>query len=271
MAALAPDRLSELDRFILELNGAAAAVALPLFRADHGLENKAAQGSPYDPVTMADKGAEAAIRKLIAERHPEHGVIGEEYGEDRPDAEFVWVLDPVDGTRAFVAGLPLWTTLIGLRWRGSPVLGSIGQPYLDEVFVGSAEGSRLIRGGQSTPLRVRSCPQLSHAVISTTDPDLFDADEAAAWTGLRAASRLARFGCDAYAFAMVAAGRMDLAVDAGLKPWDVEAVVPVVRGAGGHVTDWRGAPIGTLGGQMAVAGDRACLDAALDLLGAAAK
>jgi histidinol phosphatase-like enzyme (inositol monophosphatase family) len=271
MAALAPDLLSQLDSFILELNAAAAAVALPLFRADHGLENKAAVGSPYDPVTMADKGAEAAIRKLIAARHPDHGVIGEEYGEDRPDAEFVWVLDPVDGTRAFVAGLPLWTILIGLRWRGSPVLGSIGQPYLDEVFVGSAAGSRLIRRGESAPLRVRPCPALSQAVISTTDPELFDTEERAAWTGLRAAVRLARYGCDAYAFAMVAAGRMDLAVDAGLKPWDVEAVVPVVRGAGGLVTDWRGNGIGTDGGQMAVAGDQALLDQAIALLEPAAK
>jgi fructose-1,6-bisphosphatase/inositol monophosphatase family enzyme len=151
------------------------------------------------------------------------------------------------------------------------VLGSIGQPYLDEVFVGSALGSRLIRHGVSTPLRVRPCPTLDQAVISTTDPDLFDADERAAWTALRAATRLARFGCDAYAFAMVAAGRMDLAIDAGLKPWDVEAVVPVVRGAGGLVTDWCGAGMGTEGGQMAVAGDRALLDRALDLLSPAAK
>jgi histidinol phosphatase-like enzyme (inositol monophosphatase family) len=271
MAALAPDLLSDLDSFILELNAAAAAEALPLFRADHGLENKAAAGSRYDPVTMADKGAEAAIRKLISQHHPEHGVIGEEYGEDRPDAEFVWVLDPVDGTRAFVAGLPLWTTLIGLRWQGAPVLGSIGQPYLDEVFIGSAEGSRVIRHGEAAPLRVKPCPELGQAVISTTDPDLFDPDERAAWTALSAASRLVRYGCDAYAFAMVAAGRIDLAMDAGLKPWDVEAVVPVVLGAGGWVTDWRGAGIGTDGGQMIVAGDRACLDQALELLSPAAK
>jgi histidinol phosphatase-like enzyme (inositol monophosphatase family) len=270
MAALAPDLLSELDSFILELNAAAAAVALPLFRADHGLENKAAAGARYDPVTLADKGAEAAIRRLIAERHPDHGVIGEEYGEDRPDAEFVWVLDPVDGTRAFVAGLPLWTTLIGLRWRGSPVLGSIGQPYLDEVFVGSPEGSRLISKGETAPLKVRACPQLGQAVIATTDPDLFDGAERAAWTAVSAAARLVRYGCDAYAFAMVAAGRMDLALEAGVKAWDIEALVPVIRGAGGHVTDWRGDGIGTDGGLVVAAGDRACLDQAVSHLAAAA-
>src|SRR5580692_3098164 len=132
---LPPTVLAELDAFLVGLNGAAADAILPLFRADHGLTDK---GGPkgFDPVTEADKGAERAIRALISERYPDHGVIGEEYGDDRPDAEFVWVLDPVDGTRAFIAGLPVWTTLIGLRHNGTPVLGSIGQPFLGEVFIG---------------------------------------------------------------------------------------------------------------------------------------
>ncbi|HWT52307.1 MAG TPA: inositol monophosphatase family protein, partial [Caulobacter sp.] len=145
---LSADRLAALDAFIIDLNRASAEVILPLFRADHGLEDKSAgknlprdSHAAFDPVTEADRGAEAAIRKLIGERFPDHGVIGEEYGEDRPDAEFVWVLDPIDGTRAFISGLPLWTTLIGLRHQGRPVLGSIGQPYIDEVFVGHAGGS----------------------------------------------------------------------------------------------------------------------------------
>src|SRR5476651_173686 len=134
---LPSELLVELDAFLVELNRAAAGAILPLFRADHGLIDKGgAEG--FDPVTEADKGAERAIRKLISERYPDHGVIGEEYGEDRPDAEFVWVLDPVDGTRAFIAGLPVWTTLIGLRYQGRPVVGAIGQSYLGEVFVGSA-------------------------------------------------------------------------------------------------------------------------------------
>jgi histidinol phosphatase-like enzyme (inositol monophosphatase family) len=270
MADLAPDN-HPFDGFIQELHAAAAAIALPLFRADHGLENKAGEGSPFDPVTRADKGAEAAIRSLISARYPDHGVIGEEYGEDRPDAEFVWVLDPIDGTRAFVAGLPLWTILIGLRHQGRATLGLIGQPFLGEVFVGSDRGSRLIHAGGATLLKVRACPALAQAVISTTDPELLDAAELAAWKQVRARARLARYGCDAYAFAMVAMGRMDLAVDAGLQPWDIEAIVPVVRGAGGLVTDWRGRDIGTMGGQMAAAGDRACLDQALESLSRAAK
>jgi fructose-1,6-bisphosphatase/inositol monophosphatase family enzyme len=132
---LAENILEGLDAFLVELNRASARVILPLFRADHGLEDKGGAAG-FDPVTAADKGAESAIRALIAKHYPGHGVIGEEYGEDRPNAEFVWVIDPIDGTRAFIAGLPLWTTLVGLRHLGTPVLGSIGQPVLGEVFIG---------------------------------------------------------------------------------------------------------------------------------------
>jgi histidinol phosphatase-like enzyme (inositol monophosphatase family) len=265
------EALSELETFLLALNRASGEVILPLFRADHGLENKAKDGAPFDPVTAADKGAEAAIRKLIAETFPDHGVVGEEYGEDRPEAAFVWVLDPIDGTRAFIAGLPLWTTLIGLRFQGRPVLGSIGQPFLGEVFIGHAGASRLISAAGETPLKVRPCPRLTEAVIATTDPDLFDGAELGAWRQVRAAARLARMGCDAYAYAMVALGRLDLVVEAGLKAWDIDAAIPVLAGAGGMVTNWRGEPIGGVGGQMAVAGDRACLEEALVALKRSAK
>jgi histidinol phosphatase-like enzyme (inositol monophosphatase family) len=271
MPALPAGRLAELDAFLIELNAASAQVILPLFRADHGLEDKGGVRG-FDPVTAADKGAEAAIRELIAARYPEHGVIGEEYGEDRPDAEFVWVLDPVDGTRAFIAGLPLWTTLIGLRHQGRPVLGSIGQPYLDEVYIGHAGGSRLVARGQATPLKVRPCPKLTDAVIATTDPEAcFDGAELGAWTQVRAAARLARLGCDAYAYAMVAMGKMDMVIEAGLKSWDIESAIPLIEGAGGLVTNWRGQPVGQNGGQIAIAGDRACLEEALVALKRSAK
>ncbi len=270
--ALTPERLSELDAFLVDLNRASAGVILPLFRADHGLENKKGKGA-YDPVTEADKGAERAIRALIAECYPDHGVIGEEYGEDRPDAEFVWVLDPIDGTRAFIAGLPVWTTLIALRHLGEPVLGSIGQPYLGEIFIGSqGSGSRLLAKGMETPLKVRPCPKLTEAIIATTDPEgCFSGAELGSWTQVRATARVARTGCDAYAYAMVAAGTMDLVIEAGLQSWDIEAAVPVIEGAGGLVTDWRGERIGRNGGQMAIAGDRACLDEALVTLRRSAK
>ena len=263
MPDLSANLLDELDAFLVELNATAAAAILPLFRADHGLVDKGgAQG--FDPVTEADKGAERAIRALITARFPDHGVIGEEYGEDRPDADFVWVLDPVDGTRAFISGLPLWCVLIGLRHQGRPVLGSIGQPYIGELYIGHAGASRLMSRGTSRPLQVRPCPKLTDAVIATTDPEgCFTGAELGAWTQVRAAARLARLGCDAYAYAMVAAGTMDLVVEAGLKAWDIDAAIPVIAGAGGLVTDWRGQPVGSHGGQVAIAGDRACLDEAL--------
>jgi len=271
---LASEKIVELDAFLVELNRAAGAAILPLFRADHGLIDKG--GAPghgyggFDPVTEADKGAERAIRALISQHYPDHGVIGEEYGEDRPDAEFVWVLDPVDGTRAFIAGLPVWTTLIGLRHNGTPVMGSIGQPYIGELFIGHAGGSRLESHGGSRPLKVRPCPGLAGAIIATTDPILFQGAEDEAWRAVRAASRLARLGCDAYAYAMVAAGTLDLVIETGLKAWDIDAAIPVIAGAGGVTTDWEGQPVGPHGGRVAIAGDRACLDEALAALGAAA-
>lgn len=268
-ARLPPALLAELDHFLLELNSAAAAAILPLFRGDHGVVNKYERG--FDPVTEADRGAERAIRALIAQRYPHHGVIGEEYGEDRPDAEFVWVLDPVDGTRAFISGLPLWCVLIGLRLNGRPVLGSIGQPYLGEIYLGHAGGSRLVSAAGEQPLKVRACPKLTDALIATTDPEsCFTGAELGAWRQVRAAARLARLGCDAYAYAMVAAGTMDLVVEAGLKSWDIEAAIPLIQGAGGLTTDWRGEPVGANGGQIAIAGDRAVLDEALVALRRAA-
>ena len=240
---LSPDRLRKLDAFILELSAEAAAVTLPAFREDAPVESKGSNG--FDPVTEADRGAEAAIRRLIAERFPDHGVVGEEYGADRPDAEHVWVVDPIDGTRAFVAGLPLWTTLIALRFQGSPVLGVIGQPYLREFYVGSpALGSRLVTPDGERRLEVRVCDGLGRAAVATTDPDLFDPAELDAWTSVRRAARFARLGCDAYAFAMVALGSLDLVVESGLKTWDVEAAVPLIEGAGGLVTDWGGRRLG---------------------------
>lgn len=265
-------RLAELDAFLLELNRIAAAAILPLFRAAHGLEDKGGRGGAFDPVTTADRSAEAAVRAHVAARFPDHGVVGEEYGEDRPAAEHVWVVDPIDGTAAFVAGLPLWTTLIGLRVEGRPVLGSIAQPFTGEIFLGHAGAARCVDRRGERPLRTRACAELAAATIATTDPEAwFDEAERAAWSSLRAASRLARLGCDAYAYAMVAAGTIDVVVEAGLKPWDVAATIPVVEGAGGAVTDWRGAPNADRGGQVVIAGDRACLAQALARLRPAAK
>jgi histidinol phosphatase-like enzyme (inositol monophosphatase family) len=267
---LGSDRLDALDAFLIELNHVSAAAILPLFRADHGIENKAGPGA-FDPVTKADKGGELAIRKLIADRYPDHGVIGEEFGEDRPDAEFVWVLDPVDGTRAFVAGLPVWTTLIGLRYQGEPVLGSIGQPHIGEIFIGHAGAARLISAAGERPLKVRACPDFADAIIATTDPVLFVGAEQEAWRQVRQAVRLARLGCDAYAYAMVALGALDMVIETGLKSWDIESAIPLLAGAGGTITDWRGRTLGRHGGQVVIAGDPSVANSAVALLSGAAK
>ena len=273
MSENAPD-FAKLEAFALELAAAAAAVAVPLFRKkDLGEINKGNASRAdvqFDPVTEADKGAERAIRALINQHYPEHGIIGEEYGTENADADYVWVLDPVDGTRAFISGLPLWTTLIGLRYQGHPVLGLIAQPVLQEVYLGSPLGSRLVTPRGSTPLSVRACPNLSDAVIGTTDPHLYSGDEVAAYTALRTATKLVRYGCDAYAFAMVAAGTMDIALETGLKPWDIEAIIPVIENAGGVVTNWHGQPVGPEAGQVIAAGSQALLDQALKHLKPAA-
>lgn len=253
--------MTELEAFAVELAHEAGRVALPFFRGEFASENKDVDGG-FDPVTEADRAAEGAIRRLISARYPEHGVVGEEYGVDRPDAQHVWVLDPIDGTRAFIAGLPLWTTLIALNHAGRPEIGVIAQPYLQEVFLGGPSGARLIRPGGETPLKTRACARLTDAVISTTDPDIFNGAELGAWRQVRAAARLARLGCDAYAYAMVAAGRMDLVAETSLKPWDWSALVPVIEAAGGKVTDWLSRPPGDDGRILAV-GDERLIDQAL--------
>jgi len=260
--------MTEYELFAIDLAREAARVSLPYFRGAYEEADKGGPGA-FDPVTQADREAEAAIRGLIAARYPDHGVIGEEYGEDRPDADHVWILDPIDGTRAFIAGLPLWTNLIALRSEGRPAVGVIGQPYLDEIFMGGPSGARLLKGGTVTPLGVRPCPRLTDALIATTDPDLFTGAELGAWTQVRAAARLARLGCDAYAYAMLAAGRIDLVVESGLKVWDWSALVPVIEAAGGAVTNWRGeAPDGS--GQILAVGDVGIREQALVTLRRAA-
>ena len=260
--------MTEFESFAVELARAAADASLPWFRNDCETEDKGGPGA-FDPVTRADRDAEAAIRRIIADRYPHHGVIGEEYGEDRPDSEYVWVLDPVDGTRAFVAGLPLWTTLIALRVAEKPTVGVIAQPYLDEVFLGGPSGAVLIARGKTEAIRTRACASLNDAVIATTDPDIFTGSELGAWTQVRAAARLARLGCDAYAYAMLAAGRIDLVAETSLKPWDWSALVPVIEAAGGEVTNWRGeTPDGT--GQILAVGDAGIREQALVTLRRAA-
>lgn len=257
--------MTELEAFAVELAAVAAEASLPYFRTDVSEINKAEPGS-FDPVTEADQAAERALRAAIKARYPDHGIIGEEYGEENPDAEHVWILDPIDGTRAFISGLPLWTNLIGLRHKGVPVIGVVGQPYLGEVFVGGPSGAFLLKGGAQTAIRTRPCPELSQAIISTTDADIFKGEDRQSWERLKTSVRLARYGCDGYAYAMVATGRMDVVMESELKIWDWTAMMALVKAAGGDFTGWDGQmPIAEDGRVLAV-GDPALRDTVLALL-----
>jgi myo-inositol-1(or 4)-monophosphatase len=202
-------------------------------------ENKD-EGGAFDPVTAADRGAERVMRGWIEAAWPDHGIAGEEYGETAGTGPWSWSLDPIDGTRAYVCGLPSWTTLIALLHEGRPVVGVIDSPRLDELCLGAPSGSVLRSGGTTAQLRTSGCRALAQARFSTTDPYLFSGAEAEGFERVRKEARLTRYGLDAYGYARVAAGTLDLVIESGLKPHDYNALIPVVRGAGGLVGNWRG-------------------------------
>ncbi len=255
------DEIRALIPFANRLAGAAREAILPLFRTDAAAaENKLADG--YDPVTEADRAAERAIRALIEAERPDDGINGEEYGVKAGSNDLVWYLDPIDGTRAFVAGLASWTTLIGLAVGGRPVLGVIDQPWIDERYVGAPGEAWLDARGVRTPLKVSGCAKLTDAVLSTTDYFILTPAERGAFEHLRATARLTRYGLDAYAYARLAAGTIDMVAESGLQAHDVAALFPVIEGAGGVVTDWMGRPP-QLGGQIVAAASQDILDQAL--------
>lgn len=194
-------------------------------------------------MTRADRDAEAAIRTLLADLLPSHGVIGEEHGADRADAEWVWVLDPIDGTRAFVTGRPLFGTLIALLHRGVPVLGLMDQPVTGERWIGVAEEGTRFRSALGGVSGCRPCADLSEAELSCTSPDMFDAATAPRFAAVKAAARRTSWGGDCIAYGLLALGLVDVVVDATMKPWDWAALVPIVEGAGGRCTDWGGRPL----------------------------
>ncbi len=257
--------MTEFEAFAVELSRLAAEVSLPFFRAAFEQVNKA-DGGAFDPVTEADRAAERALRALINDRYPDHGIIGEEYGSEREDAENVWILDPIDGTRAFISGLPVWTTLVSLRQGGTPVIGAIGQPYIGEIFLGGPSGARLISRDGERPLNTRKGTALSQALSATTDPDIFQGEDREAWERVKQSVRLARYGCDAYAYAMVADGRLDLVVESELKVWDWSALMPVVTAAGGSFTSWSGDAPRADDGRVIAAGDAELAKAVLAVL-----
>lgn len=246
-----------------EMADAAWHAIQPHWRNLKHVENKE-QGHGYDPVTIADKNAELAMREVLAARRPGDGIHGEEFENKASETGWTWVLDPVDGTRAFVAGLPLWTTLIGLcDESGAPVIGVIDQPVVGERYLGWPGGAALEQNDQHTPISVSQCNDLREAVISTTDPFILTLPEQGAWTHLRSTARIIRYGCDAYSYARLAAGSIDLVAEAGLAPHDMAALIPVVRGAGGLACDWRGNPASIENGQLVCASSQGVLDQAL--------
>jgi len=246
---------------------------MPFFRTSFAMEDKSA-GGVFDPVTEADRAAEAAMRRLIGEAFPHHGVIGEEFGVADETAEYVWVLDPIDGTKSFISGLPLWGTLIGLLHKGAPCYGLMNQPFTREKFFGDgAQAHWSLRGGHgekaSRRLLTRTCSGLDRATLMTTSPRLIPPELRPCYDALEEKTRLVRYGGDCYAYCMLAAGHVDLVVEAGLNAYDIVALIPIVRGAGGIVTTWDGGDP-SKGGAIIAAGDKRTHEQALDLLNAGA-
>ena len=226
--------------FANRLADAGGAVIRPYFRKPIEVANKQGRHA-FDPVTQADQGAERAIRDLIDRERPDDAILGEEFGESAGRNSFRWVLDPLDGTRAFITGRHEWGQLIALEEQGKPVLGILDQPVLGERFIGANGAAHLVQAGRSIPLKTRECPQLSEAVLCATDPSAyFSKDQQAAFARVQDKVRLTRFGGDCYLFAAMALGFVDVIIEAGFQPWDAAALIPIVEGAGGIITDWNG-------------------------------
>jgi histidinol-phosphatase len=254
----------DFEAFVDELATLSGTAIMPFFRTALGVEDKS-RGAAFDPVTEADRAAEAAIRHRIRAVFPSHGVLGEEYGSDRLDAEFVWVLDPIDGTKTFIAGMPSWGTLIGLLRNGQPCYGMMHQPFTRERFSGDG-GSAKYRGpGGERALRTRSCARLSDAILYTTTPRLMEPAERRRFEVIEEGVRLSRYGGDCYAYCMLAAGFIDMVIEANLEPYDIVALIPIIEGAGGVITTWDGGPA-QAGGQIVAAGDSRLHAAALTVL-----
>ncbi len=242
----------------------AGAVILPHFRNVIAVENKNTDGT-YDPVTIADKAAEASIRAGIEKRFPTHGIFGEELGH-QSGAGLTWVIDPIDGTRAFVTGMVHWGVLIALFDGAGPVLGVMYQPFTDELFVGTNDAAHYRRGSVNRKLRVRQCASVAEAVLASTSPQVFGSTvEQAGFRVLRRRAQLTRWGGDCYQYCMVAMGCVDVAVEASLKPYDIQALMPIILGAGGFVTTWDGGDA-SMGGRVIASGDARVHREAMELL-----
>lgn len=249
-----------------ELADLSGPVILKHFRKSTPVENKAV-GTAYDPVTKADRGAEKAIAQALAVRFPDHGVVGEEFGTRPGSSRFQWVIDPIDGTRSFIIGSPLWGTLIGVLDDGVPYFGLMDQPFTGERFwSGDRASYASVHGGRPTRLKTRACTRLEDAVLTSTHPDLFvGPEQTGVLAELKSAVRLTRFGGDCYGYCLLAAGHVDLIVETDLKPYDIVALIPIVERAGGQVTTWTGGDAAN-GGNIVATGDARLHETVLSLI-----
>lgn len=264
---ISPDEIACPEPFVdlaERLADRAREIVAGYFRSDLEVEQKA----DMSPVTIADRTTESAMRAMIADAFPDHGVFGEEHGTERADARHLWVLDPIDGTRHFTTGHPQFGTLIALLDDGRPILGVIDMPQMDERWLGAVGRATAHRDQHGTrTAKTRVCSELSAASLYATSPQMFEGTDFAAFERLRKAVRTPLFGGECYAYGLLASGFNDLVVEADMDPYDYLSHVAVIEGAGGVITDWQGRPLG-LGsdGRVLAAGDPALHRAALDLL-----
>jgi histidinol phosphatase-like enzyme (inositol monophosphatase family) len=253
-----PDR----DFFDL-LAEAAAEETLPRFRTGLSVVNK--QEGGFDPVTVGDRAAETAIRALIGERFPEHGILGEEHDNVGLDREHIWVIDPIDGTRAFISGLPVWGTLIGFQSNGRSVMGLMDQPFTGERYFADGKASWYRGRDGERQISTRDCGKLANAILFTTSPHIFSGEDLSLYRSVEEKVRLFRYGCDCYAYVLLASGHIDLVVENNLKPYDVGALIPIIEQAGGIITTWDGGRP-EAGGNIIAAGSKAVYEEAMALL-----
>ena len=254
----------DFSAFIGRLATSSGEVILPFFRTSLSIEDKSG-AKEFDPVTEADRAGEAVMRRIIKYHFPQHGIVGEEFGNEREDADYVWVLDPIDGTKSFIAGFPIWGTLIALLHKGTPVFGMMHQPFIGERFSGDNASANYQGPSGARKLTTRRCASLKEAACYTTSPLLMNQADRATFAKIESEVRLSRYGGDCYSYCMLASGHLDLVVETELKPYDIAALIPIVTGAGGVVTNWEGEPAQN-GGRIVAAGDRRVHEAALKLL-----
>lgn len=241
--------------FAVTMAHSAGAAILPHFRKAIDVQNKLA-GSGYDPVTVADRAAETVIRNAVKRAYPGHGILGEEHGRETGSERWTWVIDPIDGTKSFILGHLHWATLIALNDGIRPVVGVTYQPFVGEAFV-AVHGSPAWwqRGSERRQLRTRACPSVADAIVATTDPRWFTAErEARALAVATEGTRFVRYGGDCYCYTQLAMGLIDVAMETGLKPYDIQSLIPLIESAGGVVTDWKGDPC-YQGGDVLACGD----------------